>query len=104
MSLYINISHEGGLEALGFYLQDHNSTSNPPNQRIVLTVTYFIITTLSRDTNKNTLFSVLTIQKGLSISQFFRLISFCHSTEDFMEKVVDMKNRFAQQGVSIIVD
>ncbi len=39
-SLYTNIPHEGGLEALSFYLQDRESTLNPPNSFIIDLATF----------------------------------------------------------------
>lgn len=46
-SLYTNIPHDGGLEALNFYLQQRDSTLNPPNcfitdlARFVMKYNYF---------------------------------------------------------------
>lgn len=41
-SLYTNIPHNGGLEALSFYLQDDSDSSTPPNQ-LILDLTEFIM-------------------------------------------------------------
>ncbi len=63
-----------------------------------------LITTIYRkDIDKNILVLATSchptpLKKGLPISQFFHLRRICHSTEDFIEKAVDMKHRFAQRG------
>ena len=41
-SLYTNIPHEGGLEALRHYLQQYSSSSSPPDQ-LILDLTEFIM-------------------------------------------------------------
>ena len=40
------------------------------------------------------------LKKSLPISQFYRLRRLCSSTDDFIEKSLEMKSRFAQRGYS----
>ena len=61
-------------------------------------------TTLYRkDTDRNTLLLAksahpTTLKKGLPKSQFYRLRRICHTTEDYINKSADMKQRFIQRG------
>lgn len=64
-------------------------------------------TTLYRkETDKNTLllassFHPTPLKRGLPKSQFFRLRRICETTEDYIDKANDMKDRFLQRGYPI---
>ena len=64
-----------------------------------------LCTTLyKKDTDRNTLlmansYHPITLKQGLPQSQFFRRI--CHTTEDFMDKSLEIKLRFLERGYPI---